>query len=475
MADLVIQKMISIPQVSQNKTYTSFGAGNDAKNQDRTPKQVLSDNKTNILAGGLITGGAVLLYMGLTRPGSKASFNKFINSQIREMEKAVNKFADDFGKKVESAFEKTYESISDYRKTHIVKPADYLVQVNAIRDAEKLVEAQDITFDALNSAGRSLGEFRINPMDEFSVRFNREKTKVLNESARDQNRVVGVLKDCSSLPEGTKIDEDLLSSGAKRLVAAKDNFIDYMEKVRETKLNIVSKFQYRQMADAVTESRLAQARSKEAVLDKSFEKLREILKSDSDLVPLYEIRRYDLSGEKSLSNMLKVHRIPKKVQKNFEPSVFMKTVAEKDLNELSQKDIEGIYIRIQKGYNLKDLRYLIDRVRLHGAVCSADPKLQNDARAYKYMEVKLEYLSNLLNDYGERALLKACDCDLGKLNDGQKEAKLYYISRESRRLGYENFGIMNEAMLKTSEEYQKLGISKYADYIEENPELFFMG
>jgi hypothetical protein len=32
MADLDIQKMISIPQVSQNKTYTSFGAGNDAKN-----------------------------------------------------------------------------------------------------------------------------------------------------------------------------------------------------------------------------------------------------------------------------------------------------------------------------------------------------------------------------------------------------------------------------------------------------------
>ena len=472
MADLISQKLISSQNVSQVTAYTSSAEDKSSKTDERTFGDKLRENKTNIIASGLITGGAILLYLGLTRPGKSDVLSKYTDEQMKKMDSAVKKFYDYVVEKVEVSFKEPLSFISDYRKTHIVNPADYVSLVKVSDDAQKVVAAQDIAFSTLNKTVIKGGA---NDRDEFATLFRNIMHRVRGEISGQQNRTTLELKDYRTLPHCEETDKELISNAEVRLESKHENILDYMERIKNTKLNIVERFQFGQIADAITESRLSKTRTKESVLDTAFEKIREALNLDKDFVPVFRQSRYDLSEIKSLDRYLKPHSIPEKFLKDFEPDNFINILKDEDLSKWTDDDLRKAFWQISRNYNLKDLRYLIDRIRLHEVTAASQKDTEKFASVYKAMEIKLKHLSNVLNEYGEKELLRCCDCDFGKLNPYQKEAKMISIDKVSRRLGYENFSIMNRELLKTNERYMAMELPKFAEEIESHSELYFVG
>lgn len=475
MADLITQKLGYTHAVSHNLTYTFPAENNKRSDTQKTFRDVVEENKSNIIAGGLLSVGALFIYLGVSRPGTVKAFNKFINGRIVDMRKAVQDYGAKTKEFIGSSFKETMGHILDYRSTKIVDSSKYLTRINSESNPELLAVYQDGIFSTLSRMDNHLGA---NDMDAFSGEFYAELGKVLSGIYSKQNRTGSILFDYATLPPKTKLKKELLESGKERLTAEYLSSLDYMGRVRDKELAKVYVTQFKQMADAITESRKSQTTAKETVLDATYGKVRELLGLGEDFVPSYKQQRYDLGTEKVDLTPL---AIPDKVLSNFERNIFIDTIRSvgngrnNDLTSLSEEDLRIIYQNIPNGYNLKDLRYLIDRVRLHGAISSANTETKAEADIYKQMEIRLKYLSNILNDVGEKELLKSCDCDFGKLNEVQRHSKLYYISKNSRRMGYEDFSIMNAEMLKKSEEYGKLELPKFADVIENNPRLYFIG
>ena len=472
MADLISQKVMSYQNVSPSKTYTPPAERKEVTAEEKTFREKLRDNKTNIIAGGLITGGAILLYLGLTRPGKNDIFDKYINGRIEEMVSIVDKFSDFAGKKIESAFKKSLSYITKYKETYIINPKAYTSKLEPADTPQKVMAAQDTAFGRLyqifNGGMKS-------SKDDFSVLFQRIKYEVMGEVSGQQNRTALALKDYLSLPHGNNFAEDMLQEVEAHLDSKQKSLLDFMERLKNTKINIAENFQFGQLANAITESRLSGTRTKEALLDTAFGKIRQMLSLDKGFEPMYKQRRYDLSEIKSLDEYLKPTKSPDEVMQNFEQNVFMDILEKTDLGKMSEDEVRRAFYRMPKDYNLKDLRYLIDRIRLHGVVAAAEKADGGQAGIYKALEVKLEYLSNILNDFGEKELLRCCGFDIEKLNPDQIEGCMAHLSKASRRLGYENFSIMNREMLKTSEDYAKLKLSNYAEMIEDNPKKFFVG
>jgi hypothetical protein len=468
MADLLSQKLISVQNVSQNNAYTSSVENKTTTaNEERNFRDILRENKTNIIASGLITGGAILLYLGLTRPGKSDIFNKYINGRIAEMVSIVDKFSDFATEKMETAFKESLSYIANYKKTHIVNSEAFISKLKPADTPQKVISAQDTAF------GRLYQTFKDgikNYMDDFSVLFQRIKYSMRGEVSTEQHRTTLKLRDYCTLPHSEKIDEDMIGSAETRLSSKQKSLIDFMERLKNTKTNIAENFQFGQMAEAITESRLSATRTKEAMLDIAFDKIRKMMSLGKDFEPMYKQHRYDLSKVQSLDEYLKPGKIPDEVMQSFEPNMFMEILEKTDLSKLEEKDVNSIFYKMPYDYNLKDLRYLIDRIRLHSIVDA-----EKSGKVYNAMAIKLEHLSNILNDFGEKELLKRCNFDIEKYNPDLIEARLYRINQVSRRMGYENFSVMNREMLKVNESYADLKLPKFADVIEGNPAKYFKG
>ena len=471
MVNSVTQKFDSAPVVSHSLTYKTRGGNKKQPAAERTFKDTLKENQSNILASGLFTAGALLIYLGIRRPGTAEVLNKFINDRVEDMTKTVNDYCSQMSVYVASSFQNTAAHILDFRSSRIMNPATYLSHITSENNPTKLLHTQDKIFENI---ARKMKRAGASDMDSFSGEFIRELKKVTGEIHKRQGKTELILDDFTALPERTKLKKDILKVVEGRLNSERRNLADYMNRVRDTKLNEVSTSQYAQMADAIRESRISKTRTKELMLDTTFQKVREGLGLGEDFVPGYNLSRYELTSEELSKDNLTRLSIPTDVLEHFEKNLFIETIMKKDLLTLSETELRDLYKRIPGEYNLKDLRYLIDRVRLHGVVSSANPDTKAQADIYKQMELRLKYLSDKLNDLGEKELLSSCKYDFENMRDTQRQAKLYYISLNSRRLGYEDFCIMNEDMLNKSEEYRKLEFPNFAKIIESNPERYFI-
>lgn len=472
MLKLITQKYDTSFSASQKAASGSPAFKQDTYDEDKSFTQTIKDNKMNILAGGLLTGGGVLLYLGLTKPGKNTLFNRFVEGKISDMENIVRKYTDYATDNIVNSFKGTVEYISAYRKTHIFKPSEFLTQINMFKEPIKIADSQDIAFSAIHAKKKELSFSAACDIDEFASKFNKIKYRVTGEIERQKHRTKMELDDYRHLPDNkSQFGEERVEMAETRLNMVQQNLIEYMNRVQTTKMNIALKSQFRQMADAIVESIVSQNVSKETILDTTFGKVKRILRLDGDFVPEYGLQRYDLQL-KDISQHLKPQNLPEDIVKNVEPNIFLKVAQEEDLRKHTDKDLKKIFFKISSDYNLKDLRYLIDRVRLRQAASGGDKK---GKAAYDSLILKLKYLSNKLNDFGENQVVEYSKFDFAKMSEEQRRAKLYYLSTAGRRLGYENFAMLNKSMLKTNEAYRRLPLKDYSNLISSNPDLYFVG
>lgn len=459
--------------MSQNYTYTSSPAKkNDTLSRVR-PQGGLSDKQQKYLSLGLITGGVASLFYALTRPSKITLFDKYIKDKIFGMDIIVNRYRNYVLELVNNSFKPTLEHIANYKKVHFFKPSDSIVQIKMLDDPKKLADAQDLAFDAILNAKRKLYKQGASDIDEFSTKFYNIKRRVKNDIDTYKNRTGMELNDSIQIPKvKEQIEPDLVEEGENRLINAQQFLMKYMTELQESRLDIVTKYQYSRMADAIVQSRLSQTATKETILNATFKKVKKKLALGQDFIPQYNRASYDLTSIENLSGILKPQKIPERIMRKFELNPYLNTVAEKDLNNLSEKELHDIFYRISYDNNLKDLRFLIDRIRLRHAVLTA--KQSADANIYGKIATKLEYMSNKLQEYGKDQLLSYCGKDFEKMSIEQRKAALYYIGTVSKRIGYESLEIMDKDLLRASSVYKNFNLRDYLKIIKDNPNLYFV-
>ena len=91
---------------------------------------------------------------------------------------------------------------------------------------------------------------------------------------------------------------------------------------------------------------------------------------------------------------------------------------EQDFTGLSEADVRKFFYSSSPDNNLRDLGYLIDRLRLRQAILKA--RNNGKKSVYDTLIPKLEYFSARLNEFGKRELLIRCSADFGSMNVVQR-------------------------------------------------------
>ena len=477
MVNFINEKVITTPGISQNYAYTQKRLPSEQKEKNVLSQvksvDLKSDKSQKLISAGLITGGGLLLYYGLTRPGKAKIFDKFIQNKIFNMEIIANRYRTFVQDIVDSSFVKSAEYISEYKASRFLNPSDSVIQIRMFNEPEKIANAQDLAFDAILNVNRSHVKAGNSDFGEFSSIFDDIMRKTAREIDKEKHRTSMELDDFIHLPKVTeKFSPDQVEEAESRLISANRSLDLFMQELKTCRLDAVVKQQFAQMADAVVQARQLQTKTKQNIVNSAFEKLKNILNLGDEFVPLYNRGKYDVGSLESIAPYLKPQNIPERIQKQTEPNIYLNVVMKRDLNKISEKEIKELFYRTPYGNNLKDLRYIIDRYRLRHAI--AISQKSDDASVYQGIITKLEYMSNVLTDYGKGQLLERCSKDFTNMSVAQRRASLYYISTISRRLGYESLEAMDKDLYKNSSVYRDANLHSYMPLIKDNPHLYFV-
>lgn len=478
MAKLMVENSIISPNISKNYTYIYTPEPKDKKEESaisHIKSNDLPQDKKNLklLSAGLITSGGLLFYYGLTRPGKNKIFEQFVQNKIFNMEIIANRYRTFVSEIVDSSFLKTAEFITNFKNTRFLNPSDSIIQIKMLSDPEKIANAQDLAFDAILNVNCSRQRAGTSEFGEFTSLFENIMRKTTDTIDREKHRTNIELDDFIHLPKiKEKFSPDLIEELESRLISANRSLDMFMEELKKFRLEAISRQQFAQMADAIVHARQLQTISKQNIINASFEKVKHILKLGNDFIPLYNKGKYNIGTLEEISEFLKPQKIPTRICKQTEANVYMKTILKQDLSNLSEKQLKSIFYKTPYENTLKDLRYMIDRYRLRHAVALSQKS--EDAPIYEGMIIKLEYLSNILEDYGKGKLLEKCTKDFDQMTVGQRRASLYYISTVAKRLGYENLEAMDKDLYKTSELYKNSNLHFYMPIIKDNPNLYFV-
>ena len=269
------------------------------------------------------------------------------------------------------------------------------------------------------------------------------------------------------------MNPEQLEAAEIRLQTYKQMLTQYMNKTLENKFKKIKQDNFSPMAETINSFRHKTSKTKEQILLTSFETISQQLKTEKQYHPLYKVVKYNIN-EKDLNNSLEKLEIPKELKDSIEPNIFFNFVEKIDFSEIKNENFAKLFNSIPEEYNLKDLRYLIDRLRLHEIVMSNQSD-QTELKSYKPIITKLKYLSNVLEDYGRKMIVDLCSKNnLSTMTDEKLRATLHYINNYSSKIGYENFEHMNKSLGKLYPEYSKLILDDVAEKINSNPYSFFI-
>ena len=230
--------------------------------------------------------------------------------------------------------------------------------------------------------------------------------------------------------------------------------------------------QHGQMAQAITESRKLQNLAKENIINTSFYQAKKLLNLPDDFGPSYlKIPQLSDFDGRLDSIELKPITVPPRLKEIYDDNNYFKLAIENDFTDLSENDMLKIFYSISPDENLKDLGYLIDRLRLRQAILKT--KNGDKKSVYDVIIPKLEYLSARLHEFGNRDLFTRCSVDFDSMNVTERSDVLRHIYNTASRLGYESIADMASALAKESSNYRTLNIRNYMKIFKDNPDIYF--
>ncbi|MDE6138223.1 MAG: hypothetical protein K2F57_01990 [Candidatus Gastranaerophilales bacterium] len=450
-----------------NSSFVTLMLDRPQRSQAVVPKKENSVKKYAIPAG-LLAGGSVLLYLGLSKPGKNKLFNTHIKNQIFNMEKKVHEFTAFVRNSVEDIAGESSAYVNNYRAAHFINPVEYSSQLKVFRRPEKVAEAQDISFEAI--ANRT--DFGMDDIKEFSSMFGKVKGSTEEKIIDKKNLIRASMSDNVhiSLPKINRY-VDLVEEGENHLITMQNALSLQLNNIQKMRLQTAVRYHHGQMAQSITESRRLQHLAKENLINTSFYQVKKLLNLPEDFGPSYvKIPQIsDFDGRLAAMDLKPVN-VPPRLREIYDDNYF-RAALERDFTDLSEKDVREIFYSSSPDNNLRDLGYLIDRLRLRQAIFKAK---NNDKKSvYDVLVPKLEYLSARLHEFGKRDLLIRCSADFDSMNVPKRRVALEQIYNTASRIGYESIAHMDSVLAKESPNYRTLNIRNYMKIFKDNPDIYF--
>lgn len=436
--------------------------------------QQRSDNWKDILAPmGLIAGGAIFLYYGIKTPGKVKLFKNNVKNRIFRMESELSEYSTFIKKTTEEYYKGASAFIKKYKEQRYISPASFLFNIKKLKDPKLVSRAMDIAFEAISRSDIDSAKGGASDIDNFGVlvhRITREVSDII-EHKKEKSKLV--INDYVHLPKfKNNSHSDLVEASENQLISTATSITQQMDKLKDENLHSIIKTQYTKMADAITTARKLKTEAKELSINLAFEHIRSLLKLKDFFPSYYKLPTTD-EFIKLNPQQLKPHSLPKSLQEYVPHNIFLATVAKKDFNTFTDDDIYEIFYKSYYNNNLKDLRYLIDRLRIKQVIAKTSEDTTN-AESFGVIIAKLEYLANKLNEFGTEEIIKKCQRNFHNMSVEQRRAALYYVTTVSKRLGFETIKDMDEYFSKNNDIYKTLSIRDYIDIFEKTPELYFM-
>ncbi|MBQ8459056.1 hypothetical protein IJ541_03015 [bacterium] len=469
MVNLITEKT---QQSSISVQNTTFNTPKIEQAKEAPPKENCK-NKSLFFPFSLIAGGGILLYLGLKKPSKTKQIDEFVRNRCIQMDTKINRFVDFVKNSVDEAFRESSNHIQTFKNERHISPANSVIHINMLYEPNKILNAQDLAFEAIYSKDKELYKGGASYYDAFKGKITEITQRVSGTIDSEKNRISLKLTDYTYIPQFKDgSHEELLQSGGNQLISMRNSIVMQMESIKKGQLQSIQKRQLAGMADAIIQYRKLKTLTKEHILDTTFNKMRYLLKLGDDFVPLYDKTSYNLNEIANLQSVLTPQTLPKKIVKIYGDNLFINIAQDIDLSDLTPQVLGKLFNKISYDCNLKDLKYLIDRIRLRQAALNATKP--NEAEKYGILIAKLEYLSNELHKFGREELIKRCQRDFSQMSYGQMKAALYQINIYSRRLGYESIELMDKDFAKNSLVYRELNIRNYMKIFKDYPELYFM-
>ncbi len=451
-----------------NSSFVTLMLDRPQKSQASNTVDKNNSRKKYVLPAGLLSAGGILLYFGLRNPSKNKLFNNHIKNQIFGMEKKVYEFTAFVRNSIEDIAQESSVYIRKYKASHHINPVEYSSQLKVFRRPEKIAEAQDLSFEAIESRTN----FGMDDIRKFSSMYTGIKN-IAEEKVINKKKIVKSAMDGSvqiSLPK-TKKYTDMIEQGENNLITMKNTLSSQIDEIQKTRFESAVRYHHGQMAQAITESRRLQYLAKENIINSSYYQVKKILSLPEDFGPSYaKIPQVSDFDDKLTTMELKPITVPPRLKEIYDDK-FFKIALEMDLTDLSEKDVKEIFYNTSPDDNLRDLSYLIDRLRLRQAILKAK---NNDKKSvYDVIIPKLEYLSARLNEFGKRELLVKCSANFDSMNTFTRREALSQIFDTASRLGYASITDMDSSLIKESPNYRILNLRNYMKIFRDNPDIYF--
>lgn len=472
MVNLIMEKIENYSAPCSNMTYKEFAPKSDSvKSENKTPEQKSGAAGKVVLPLSLIAGGGILLYLGLKNPGKAKIYKDLVRSRISGMEVQMSDYIGFVKNIIESSFITTSKHIEDYTAQRLINPTEALAHIKRLRDSKSLLDTQEMLFKSVDCNDAEFSRVGASDIGEFASKISNIKSNVLRQIDQKKESSKLVYDDLAHLPPVKDVKDEVFAQNAKDELAAMTRALARdMETVKNERLNSVIKIQCFQMANVITKARNLRAQAKENIINTVFARVRKLLHLPDSFVPSYYKIPDTANFEKLSAAELKPKAVPVEL-KDVIDNVYLDAVANRDFSKLNDEDLKEIFYTASYNNSLKDLGFLIDRMRIRQAVSAAQTVKKEDA--YSVLIAKLEYLSNKLHKFGEDELLARCKKDFDDMNIEQRRAALYYVHTVSRRLGFDSIEEMDHYYSKNNPEYQKLNIREYMNIFKTNADLYF--
>ena len=469
MVNLITEKIISNPTISQINTTVKPTA--PVTQESVTPEAEASNKRKLALPLSLIASGGILLYFGLRKPSPEKLYNDFVRGKVSEMQRRVQKYSAFVKTALDSGYAPATKFIDDFKKTRFVDPAADLGPLRVLKDPRKLLNAQEIAFDAIIDVDKAQHKLGAPDFSDFVTKMIGWGRPAKSSIEREQRIVKLELSDYVKLPTlRNEKYSDIVEASENRLIEMVNFLGEQTALIEKSQTSSYTKRLYVQMADVILEMRSRVRQAKANVIDTTFARMRQLL-GVRDLKPTYNTIPEASEFAELTARELAPTKLPKKLQKMSDSNIFLKIIQTKDFSKLTDQDIAEIFWRSPYSNNLQDLGFLIDRLRLKRAVDKANTP--DKKSIYDTVIPKLEYLSKRLHEFGKRELLTTADKNFDTMSLEHKKVNLWYVSRVARRLGYISIHEMDEALLKESSAYADYNIRKYMSIFKSNPDLYF--
>lgn len=427
----------------------------------------------------LIAGGGLLIYLGVRRPSVNSIFKKIVKSHLLEMEKEIPLYFEKTDKAISEFVENSLDDIYNFKQFKLNEMSTKIEKFDDVSDPMDLIKKQNSVFEVINHGLNPYMNAGAGDFDKYFVKIHSKARVLLNELSAQRYQSKLKMEDLLQINSSK---EFIQSSGEKvyndayqnAQIVLKDNISELsakMEKYTDSKIKNAVNFQSKIMANIITELRDLHVETKKEILTKAFEKMSEIAHLDK-FSPSFKNKITNNNFAKLNEQDLKPLELPEELVNMFEGSVYFDAVRRIDFNTLDKSIVETIFNRAKNIEGVRDIKYMIDRIRLLNAAQKF--KGIDNEKIYNNTIAKLEGLYLKLKAYGEGEFLSQCSQSFSLMSKEEYRTKIYRLDQISRALGYHTLTQANRNFIRKYPHYSQLPFNKSIELIIEHPEDFFI-